>query len=190
MWFGVLSQFVFLSFVTIWVFRFCDNLSFWVLLNVKEKLKEKYFKKMWLDFFVTTVITDTTEDCHNLRFWCHNFEFLSFAAVPLGINDRSLTAGYVGRFNAITCAVFDFSDSTSKTLRNFFFRIVIIQHFWAKLLSIMILDHRKCPKPENLHFHFLIGALPEVQNQFWKQFRSKVLYNYRYKFFFWSVCQN
>ena len=34
---------------------------------------------------------------------------------------------------------------------------------------------------------FLVRALPEVQNQFWKQFSNKVLYNYNSKFFFRSV---
>ena len=34
-----------------------------------------------------------------------------------GYIEKVCTAGYVGRFNAITCAVFEFSDSTSKTLR-------------------------------------------------------------------------
>ena len=34
---------------------------------------------------------------------------------------------------------------------------------------------------------FLVGALPEVKNQFWKQFSYKVLYNYNSKFFFLRV---
>ena len=34
---------------------------------------------------------------------------------------------------------------------------------------------------------FLVGALPELQKQFWKQFSNKVLYNYNSKFFFRSV---
>ena len=37
--------------------------------------------------------------------------------------------------------------------------------------------------------HFLVRALPDVQNQFWKQFRSKVLYNYCSNFFFRSVLE-
>ena len=35
--------------------------------------------------------------------------------------------------------------------------------------------------------HFLFGALPEVKNQFWKQFSYKVLYNYNSKKIFRSV---
>ena len=39
------------------------------------------------------------------------------------------TAGYVGRFKAITCAVFDFSDSTSETLKKKKNLTVIMWHF-------------------------------------------------------------
>ena len=49
----------------------------------------------------------------------------------------------------------------------------------GKLLSDF--EPREVPQPENMHFHFMrfpIGALPEVQNWFWKHFSHKVLYNY------------
>ena len=70
------------------------------------------------------------------------------------------------------------------------FRTVIIQDFMRKLLSKMILDLGKCPKQKTCTFtfmRFLVGALPEVQNHFRKQFSHKVLYNYSSKFFLWSV---
>ena len=51
----------------------------------------------------------------------------------------------------------------------------------GKLLSNLILDLAKCPNQKTCTFtfmHFLIGALPEVQNWFRKPFSHKVLYNY------------
>ena len=50
--------------------------------------------------------------------------------------------------------------------------------------SIVVIDYgffrvfgpREVPELENLHFLFY--AFPQVQNQFWKQFSNKVLYNY------------
>ena len=55
-----------------------------------------------------------------------------------------------------------------------------------KLLLKSILDFRKCPNPKTHECEsagFLVRALPEVQNRFFKQFPHKVLYNYSLKFF-------
>ena len=61
--FWVLSQFEFLSFVTIWVFEFCYSLIFWVI----------FFS------FVTIGVYDV---CYNLRFWfLTQFVFLSFLII-------------------------------------------------------------------------------------------------------------
>ena len=72
------------------------------------------------------------------------------------------------------------------TEKPIFLLTVIIYHFIRKLLSKLILDHGKCPNQKACTFtfmRFLVGALPEVQNQFWKQFSNKVLYNYCLNFF-------
>ena len=63
----------------------------------------------------------------------------------------------------------------------------------GKLLLDSILDIRKCPNFKTCTFtfmRFLVGALPEVQNQIRKQFSRKVLYSFFAKFVFgafWSV---
>ena len=57
-------------------------------------------------------------------------EFDSYKGINvLAGSSRSVTAGYVGRFNAITCAVFDFSDSTSETLQKNFFEQLLYGTF-------------------------------------------------------------
>ena len=57
-----------------------------------------------------------------------------------------------------------------------------------KLLLEMILDLKKCPCTFTF-MHFQIGALPQVQNHFQKQFSHKVLHNYCSTFFLSvSVC--
>ena len=43
---------------------------------------------------------------------------------------------------------------------------------------------QEVPKQEKPALSLSDWALPEVQNQFWKQFRSKVVNNYYSKFFF------
>ena len=50
--------------------------------------------------------------------------------------------------------------------------------FKGKLLSDSILDFVKCPVSTfSIFMYFLVGALPEVQNDIRKQFSYKVLYN-------------
>ena len=54
------------------------------------------------------------------------------------------------------------------------FRTVIIQYFISKLLSKLILDHRKCLKEKTCTLmRFPVGALPEVKNQFESSFLTK-----------------
>ena len=52
----------------------------------------------------------------------------------------------------------------------------------GKLLSEKILDLGKCTSTFTF-MRFLVGALPDVQNQFRKQFFHKVLYNFCSKIF-------
>ena len=56
------------------------------------------------------------------------------------------------------------------------------KHFWAKLLSKLILDLRKGPNQKAKVQVFWFGHF--LWSKFWKQFCSKVLYNYWYNFFF------
>ena len=60
--------------------------------------------------------------------------------------------------------------------------MVISYTLQSKLLSEMILDLKNCPNQkmcESKNAGFLLWALPEVQNQFQKQFLSKYMSNYK-----------
>ena len=56
------------------------------------------------------------------------------------------------------------------------------------LPSEWIFDPRKnIKKIVSNWYNFLVRALPEVKNLFWKLFLSKHMYSFYYKFYFWSV---
>ena len=70
---------------------------------------------------------------------------------------------------------FLFSNSTSETLQFFWVSNIALDYKTAFKIDF---GPQEVPEAENLHFYFLVGALPQVQNQFGKQFSNKVLYNY------------
>ena len=77
--FWVLSQFEFLSFVTIWVFEFCHDLSFWVLstFGFLSFVTFRFFIFILSQFLFFSFVTIWVfKFCHNLCFWFLSlFEF-------------------------------------------------------------------------------------------------------------------
>ena len=132
-------QFEFLSFVTIWVlsfvtisfFKFCHNLSFWILSHLE---------------FLFLVSVSVFEFCQNLSFWVlSQFEFLSLVTIwVFWFFSHILSFRVLSQFFFITSTPWqpiNSQGSFSQFLLCFFFSLVTIffwvwSHFFFYLVTI------------------------------------------------------
>ena len=76
--FLVLSQLEFLSFVAIWVLKFCHNSSFWALSQFEFCNNLSFWVLALLDFFL---IYEQFGFCYNFMFEFSHFQVLSFVII-------------------------------------------------------------------------------------------------------------
>ena len=160
--FWVLSQFDFLCFVTIWVFKFCRSLSFQILSEV-----------VFFIFFKIQIF----EFCHNLIFWVlSQFEFLSCHNLSLSFV-KNLVFEFCHNLSFLVLSQFEFCHNLSfvtiwvwvlSQFQFFFvfchsFRVLSQFEFWS-LVTFFFSNFFYCCHNLCFRFFVTIGVLDFCHN--------------------------